>query len=200
VVPPKLAPTQVVIIPIYKTDDQLLLISQKAKEIQKNLQAKGISVKYDDRETYKPGWKFNEYEFKGVPVRIAIGPRDLENGTVEVARRDTLEKSVYQLSDIETKVEHLLLNIQENLYQKALDYREGMTSKADNWDEFVNLLDNKGGFIYAHWDGTAETEQQIKEMTKATIRCIPLESKMEEGNCILTGKPSKQRVVFARAY
>ncbi|HLO90039.1 MAG TPA: proline--tRNA ligase [Lentimicrobium sp.] len=200
VLPPKLAPTQVVIIPIYKTDDQLLLISQKAKEIQKNLQAKGISVKYDDRETYKPGWKFNEYEFKGVPVRIAIGPRDLENGTVEVARRDTLEKSVYQLSDIETKVEHLLLNIQENLYQKALDYREGMTSKADNWDEFVNLLDNKGGFIYAHWDGTAETEQQIKEMTKATIRCIPLESKMEEGNCILTGKPSKQRVVFARAY
>ncbi|MGE5317599.1 MAG: proline--tRNA ligase, partial [Chloroflexota bacterium] len=200
VLPPKLAPTQVVIIPIYKTDDQLLLISQKAKEIQKNLQAKGISVKYDDRETYKPGWKFNEYEFKGVPVRIAVGPRDLENGTVEVARRDTLEKSVYQLSDIETKVEHLLLNIQENLYQKALDYREGMTSKADNWDEFVNLLDNKGGFIYAHWDGTAETEQQIKEMTKATIRCIPLESKMEEGNCILTGKPSKQRVVFARAY
>lgn len=200
VLPPKLAPTQVVIIPIYKTEDQLVLISEKAKEIQKNLQDKGISVRYDDRDTYKPGWKFNEYEFKGVPVRIAIGPRDLENGTVEVARRDTLEKSVYHLSDIETKIEHLLQNIQDNLFQKALDFRENMTSKADTWEEFVNLLDNKGGFIYAHWDGTPETEQQIKEMTKATIRCIPLNNKMEEGKCILTGKPSTQRVVFARAY
>ncbi len=200
VLPPKLAPTQVVIVPIYKTNDQLELISQKAREIMKNLQDKGISVKYDDRETFKPGWKFNEYEFKGVPVRLAIGPRDLENGTVEVARRDTLEKSVYQLSDIETKIENLLHSIQDNLYQKALDFRESMTSKADTWEEFVDLLDNKGGFIYAHWDGTAETEQKIKELTKATIRCIPLDAKPENGKCILTGKPSDKRVVFARAY
>lgn len=200
VLPPKLAPTQVVIIPIYKTDDQLAMISEKARQIMKNLQAKGISVKYDDRETYKPGWKFNEYEFKGVPVRVAIGPRDLENGTVEVARRDTLEKSVYHLEDIETKIEHLLQSIQENLYQKALDFRESMTSKADTWEEFVNILDTKGGFIYAHWDGTPETEQKIKEETKATIRCIPFASKEENGKCILTGKPSAKRVVFARAY
>lgn len=200
VIPPKLAPTQVVIIPIHKTDDQLQLISAKAKEIMKDLQARGISVKYDDRDTYKPGWKFNEYEFKGVPVRIAIGPRDLENGTVEVARRDTLEKVVYQISDIDTKIEHLLQNIQENLYQKALDFRESMTSKADTWEEFIDLLDNKGGFIHAHWDGTPETEQKIKEETKATIRCIPLDSKPEQGKCILTGKPSERRVIFARAY
>ncbi len=200
VLPPKLAPTQVVIIPIYKTDDQLALISEKAEQIMKNLQDKGISVKYDKRDTYKPGWKFNEYEFKGVPVRLVMGPRDLENGTVEVSRRDTLEKAVYQLSDIETKIEHLLINIQDNLYQKALDFRESKTSKADSWDEFVDLLDNKGGFIYAHWDGTPETEQRIKEETKATIRCIPLNSKLDEGTCILTGRPSKGRVVFARAY
>lgn len=200
VLPPKLAPTQVVIIPIYKTDDQLALISEKAEQIMKNLQDKGISVKYDKRDTYKPGWKFNEYEFKGVPIRLVIGPRDLENGTVEVSRRDTLEKAVYQLSDIETKIEHLLINIQDNLYQKALDFRESKTSKADSWEEFIDLLDNKGGFIYAHWDGTPETEQRIKEETKATIRCIPLNSKPEEGKCILTGRPSKSRVVFARAY
>ncbi|MGE5383049.1 MAG: proline--tRNA ligase [Omnitrophica WOR_2 bacterium] len=200
VLPPKLAPTQVVIIPIYKNDEQLQMISAKAREIMTALQAKGISVKYDDRETYKPGWKFNEYEFKGVPVRLAIGPRDLENGTVEVARRDTLEKSIYQLSDIENKIEHLLENIQDNLYQKGLDFRESMSSKADTWDEFVDLLDNKAGFIYAHWDGTTETEQKIKELTKATIRCIPLDSKPEQGKCILTGKPSERRVIFARAY
>ncbi len=200
VLPPKLAPTQVVIIPIYKTDDQLAIISEKAEQIMKNLQAKGISVKYDKRDTYKPGWKFNEYEFKGVPVRLVMGPRDLENGTVEVSRRDTLEKSVYQLSDIETKIEHLLVNIQDNLYQKALDFRESKTSNADSWEEFLELLDNKGGFIYAHWDGTPETEQKIKEETKATIRCIPLNAKPEEGKCILTGRPSKGRVVFARAY
>lgn len=200
VVPPRLAPIQVVIIPIYKTNDQLELIDEKAKLIMKQLKAKGISVKYDDRDTYKPGWKFNEYEFKGVPVRIAIGPRDIENGTVEVARRDTLEKSIYQISDIDTKIEHLLENIQDNLYQKALDFRESMTSKADTWEEFINLLDNKGGFIYAHWDGTPETEQKIKEETKATIRCIPLDSKPEQGKCILTGKPSERRVIFARAY
>lgn len=200
VLPPKLAPTQVVIIPIYKTEEQLAMISEKATAIMKNLQAKGISVKYDDRDTYKPGWKFNEYEFKGVPVRIAVGPRDIENGTVEVARRDTLEKTSYKLQDIETKIEHLLQSIQENLYQKALDFRESMTSKADTWEEFIDLLDNKGGFIYAHWDGTPETEQKIKEETKATIRCIPLNAKAEEGTCIYTGKPSTKRVVFARAY
>ncbi len=200
VLPPKLAPTQVVIIPIFKNEEQLAAISEKVNEIKKNLQAKGISVKYDNRDTYKPGWKFNEYEFKGVPVRLVIGPRDLENGTVEVSRRDTLEKATYQLSDIETKVEHLLQNIQENLFQKALDFREDMTTKADTWEEFIDLLDNKGGFILAHWDGTPETEQKIKEDTKATIRCIPFETKAEEGKCILTGKPSARRVVFARAY
>ncbi|MCD6659072.1 MAG: proline--tRNA ligase [Lentimicrobium sp.] len=200
VLPPKLAPTQVVIIPIYKTDEQLAAITEKVDEIRKNLQARGISVKYDSRDTYKPGWKFNEYEFKGVPVRLVLGPRDLENGTVEVSRRDTLEKATYQLADIETKVEHLLQSIQDNLFQKALDFRENMTTNADSWEEFVDLLDNKGGFILAHWDGTPETEQLIKEKTKATIRCIPLDVKPEEGKCILTGKPSPHRVVFARAY
>ena len=200
VLPPKLAPTQVVIIPIYKTDEQLAAITEKVDEIRKNLQARGISVKYDSRDTYKPGWKFNEYEFKGVPVRLVLGPRDLENGTVEVSRRDTLEKATYQLADIETKVEHLLQSIQDNLFQKALDFRENMTTNADSWEEFVDLLDNKGGFVLAHWDGTPETEQLIKEKTKATIRCIPLDVKPEEGKCILTGKPSPHRVVFARAY
>jgi len=200
VLPPKLAPTQVVIIPIYRTDEQLAAITEKVNEIKKNLQVKGISVKYDSRDTYKPGWKFNEYEFKGVPVRLVIGPRDLESGTVEVSRRDTLEKATYQLQDIETKVEHLLQSIQDNLFQKALDFRENMTTNADSWEEFNDLLDNKGGFILAHWDGTPETEQRIKEMTKATIRCIPLDSKPEKGKCILTGQPSERRVVFARAY
>lgn len=200
VIPPKLAPTQVVIVPVYKNSEQLALISETVKPIVENLQNLGVSVKYDNRETYKPGWKFNEYEFKGVPVRLAIGPRDLENGTVEVARRDTLEKSIYQLADIENKIVHLLKSIQENLYQKALDFRDSMTSTANSWEEFVDLLDNKGGFIYAHWDGTPETEQKIKEETKATIRCIPLNAKPEEGKCILTGKPSSRRVIFARAY
>ncbi|MBK7213401.1 MAG: proline--tRNA ligase [Bacteroidales bacterium] len=200
VLPPKLAPIQVVIIPIYKTDEQLAAISEKAHEIMAALKAKGISVKYDDRDTYKPGWKFNEYEFKGVPVRLAMGPRDLENGTVEVARRDTLEKNVFQLQDIDTKIEHLLDNIQENLFQKALSFRERMTFNADSWEEFKNILDTTGGFISAHWDGTPETEQKIKEETKATIRLIPINGKQEEGKCIYTGKPSQQRVIFARAY
>jgi prolyl-tRNA synthetase len=200
VLPPKLAPIQVVIIPIYKTDEQLAQISETVDAIVKKLKGLGISVKYDDRNTQKPGWKFNEYEFKGVPVRIAIGPRDLENGTVEVARRDTLEKSVYQITDIEHKISHLLESIQENLYQKALDFREENSRKADTWDEFVAMLDDKGGFISAHWDGTTETEQHIKDETKATIRLIPIDGIMEEGKCILTGKPSKQRVIFARSY
>jgi prolyl-tRNA synthetase len=200
VLPPKLAPIQVVIIPIYKTDEQLGLITAKANEIITALKAKGISVKYDSRDTYKPGWKFNEYEFKGVPVRIAIGPRDLENGTVEVARRDTLEKNIFQLTDIENKIEHLLDNIQENLFQKALSFRESNTYTADTWEEFNTILDTTGGFISAHWDGTPETEQKIKEESKATIRLIPLNPRHEEGKCIYSGKPSVQRVIFARAY
>jgi len=200
VLPPKLAPTQVVIIPIYRNDEQLALISETANKIKSNLLAKGISVKYDDRDTQKPGWKFNEYEFKGVPVRIAIGPRDLENGTVEVARRDTLEKAVYQIIDIEKKIEHLLENIQDNMFQKALNFRDENTRLADTWEEFNTILDTKAGFVLAHWDGTPETEQKIKDETKATIRCIPLDNKLEEGKCIYSGKPSTQRVVFARAY
>jgi len=200
VLPPKLAPIQVVIIPIYKNDEQLAQISETVNPIVKKLKALGISVKYDDRNTQKPGWKFNEYEFKGVPVRMAIGPRDLENGTVEIARRDTLEKAVYQITDIEHKISHLLESIQENLYQKAFDFREENTNKVDTWEEFVAQLDGKGGFISAHWDGTSETEQRIKDETKATIRLIPIDGKMEEGKCILTGKPSRQRVIFARSY
>jgi prolyl-tRNA synthetase len=200
VLPPKLAPIQVVIVPIYKNSEQFEVVVEKAREIKDKLEKKGISVKLDDRDTYKPGWKFNEYEFKGVPVRIAIGPRDVDNGTIEVARRDTLEKEVYQMADLENKIEHLLEAIQNNLFQKALSFREQSTYTADTWEDFVDILDNKGGFIFAHWDGTAETEQKIKDETKATIRCIPLENSQETGKCILTGKPSTQRVVFARAY
>lgn len=199
VLPPKLAPIQVVIVPIYKTDEQLAAISAVANKISSDLRAKGVSVKYDDRDTQKPGWKFSEYEFKGVPVRIAIGPRDLENGTVEVARRDTKEKSVMQITDLALKVEHLLEQIQSNLYNKALTFRETHTYKADTYDEFKKQLD-EGGFVMAHWDGTTETELKIKEETKATIRCIPMDSKAEDGKCIYTGKPSSRRVIFARAY
>ncbi len=200
VLPPKLAPNQVVIVPIYKSQEQYELVCEKADEIIAKLRSKGITVKFDNRQTHKPGWKFNEYEFKGVPVRIAIGPRDVENQSVEVARRDTLEKETYQISDIENKIAHLLDAIQDNLYQKALAFRENSTHYADSWDEFCEILDNKAGFIYAHWDGTPETEQKIKDETKATIRCIPLDNKKEEGKCIYSGKPSIQRVIFARAY
>jgi len=200
VLPPRLAPIQVVIIPIYRGIEQLDEIDPVAKKIKKELEAKGISVKYDNRDTQKPGWKFNEYEFKGVPVRIAIGPKDLEKGTVEVARRDTLEKEFLQQENIATKIEHLLEQIQANMYQKALDFREEKTHKADHWEEFKDLIKKKGGFVYAHWDGTAETEEKIKELTKATIRCIPLNQKLEAGKCILTGNPSKGRVIFAIAY
>jgi len=200
VLPPKLAPTQVVIVPIYKNIEQLALISETANKIKTALQNKGISVKYDDRDTFKPGWKFSEYEFKGVPVRIAIGPRDLENGTVEVARRDTLEKAIYQVTDIENKIVNLLEMIQKNLYHKAFAFREDNTFKADTWEEFVDIIENKGGFVLAHWDGTPETEQRIKDETKATIRAIPLNNKLENGKCIMTGRPSIQRVLFARAY
>jgi len=200
VLPPKLAPFQVVIVPIYKGEEQLKQISEVAIKIKKALETKGIRVKYDDRDTQRPGWKFAEYEFKGVPIRIAIGGRDLENGTVEVARRDTKEKESLQQTQLETKIEHLLQQIQDNLYQKALAMREDKTSYVDTYTEFKEVLETKGGFIMAHWDGTAETEIKIKEETKATIRCIPLNNKQESGTCIYSGKPSFQRVVFARAY
>ena len=199
VLPPKLAPHQVVIIPIYKNNEQLAQIGEKANQIKKELEAKGIRVKYDGRDTQKPGWKFNEYEFKGVPIRIAIGPRDMENNTVEVARRDTLEKEVLQASDIAKKIDHLLEQIQSNLYQKALSFRENNTFKVDTWDEFLEKIE-EGGFLLAHWDGTTETEDRIKEETKATIRTIPLNAPKEKGKCVYSGKPSDKRVVFARAY
>ena len=200
VLPPKLAPIQVVIVPVFKSADQLAMISETALVIKQALEKRGISVKYDDRDTHKPGWKFAEYEFKGVPVRIIIGPRDIEQGTVEVARRDTLEKEVLQITDIDIKIEHLLDQIQKNLYDRAMSFRENNSFRVDSWDEFKKVLDDKGGFIYAHWDGTAETEEKIKEETKATIRVIPLNNPRETGKCVYSGKPSEQRVIFARAY
>ena len=200
VLPPKLAPIQTVIVPIYKNDDQYKLVCEKAAEIKKELEQFGIQVKLDDRDTHKPGWKFSEYEFKGVPVRIAIGPRDVENGTVEVARRDTLEKEVVPMDNLGERVQGLLEKIQKVLYQRALDFRESNTHKVDSWEEFKRLLDDKGGFLLAHWDGTPETEQKIKEETRATIRCIPLEKSEEQGKCVYSGNPSPGRVVFARAY
>ena len=199
VLPPKLAPFQVVIVPIYKGEEQLRQVDEKVVEIKKALESKGISVKFDDRDTHKPGWKFAEYELKGVPIRLAIGKRDLENGTIEVARRDTLEKEIFQIVDIENKVEHLLEKIQDNLYKKANTFREEKTYKADSFEEFQRLVE-KGGFIWAHWDGTNKTEELIKQKTKATIRCIPLEENSEEGICILSGNPSKQRSLFAKSY
>ena len=200
VLPPKLAPIQVVIVPIYKSDEQLKLVSDVALKIKKALTARGIAVVYDDDDQAKPGWKFAEYEMKGVPVRLAIGPRDVESGTVELARRDTKEKMTVQITDIELKIENLLQQIQENIFKKAIDFRDTSTHVADSMDEFIKILDSKGGFVFAHWDGTAETEEKIKEKTKATIRCIPLNNKQENGKCIHTGKPSTQRVLFARAY
>ena len=200
VLPPKLAPIQVVIVPIYKGSEQLDSISEKAEKIKAALLEKGIEVKFDDRDTQKPGWKFAEYELKGVPVRIAIGPRDIENGTLEIARRDTLEKKIMPQEGIADYIEDLLKEIQDNIYNKALKFRNENTRNADTWDDFKDILENKGGFILAHWDGTAETEQKIKEETKATIRCIPMDGDREEGKCIYSGKPSKQRVIFARAY
>jgi prolyl-tRNA synthetase len=200
VLPPLLAPFQVVIVPIYKGEEQLKTIDEVAYKLKAELENKGISVKYDNRDTHKPGWKFAEYELKGVPVRIAIGPRDLENNTVEVARRDTLEKEILHQDNLAVKIEHLLEQIQKNLYQKALDFREENIHYADTYEEFKQILNEKGGFIYAHWDGTSDTEERIKEETKATIRCIPLDAKEEEGKCIYSGKPSKRRVIFAKAY
>ncbi|QCK16464.1 proline--tRNA ligase [Mangrovivirga cuniculi] len=200
VLPPNLAPIHVVIVPIYKKDEQLQAISEKANQIKKALQDKGYSVKFDDRDTHKPGWKFAEYELKGVPLRIAIGPRDLENGTVELARRDTKEKNTVEIEGIENRIPDLLDEIQNSIFERARSFRDENIRKADTYEEFKKILDENGGFIKAHWDGTSETEEKIKNETKATIRCIPLDNEMEEGKCIYTGNPSKQRVIFARAY
>lgn len=200
ILPPRIAPLQVVIVPIYKGDEQKEQINAKVKEIMSALKAEGIRVKYDDSDNARPGWKFAEYEMKGVPVRIAIGARDLQNNVAEVARRDTKEKQTISLDTLSAHVKTLLEEIQQNLFAKAKTYRDEHITKADTWEEFERILEEKGGFISAHWDGTPETEEQIKEKTKATIRCIPLNNPKEEGKCILTGKPSKERVLFARAY
>ncbi|MEJ8598467.1 proline--tRNA ligase [Riemerella anatipestifer] len=200
VLPPSLAPIQVVIVPIFKGEEQLKQIDEVAYELQSKLKALGISVKYDNRDTQKPGWKFAEYEMKGVPVRIAMGARDLENKTVEIARRDTLSKEVKPLDNIEVYIQELLEEIQKAIYNKALKFRDENITKVDSYEEFKEVLETKGGFILAHWDGTEEEEERIKEETKATIRCIPLEGEKEEGVSMISGKPSKQRVLFAKAY
>ncbi|KAB2808067.1 proline--tRNA ligase [Phaeocystidibacter luteus] len=200
VLPPNLAPIQVVIVPIYRNDEQLDQISEVANKLKAELQAKGISVKYDNRDTHKPGWKFNEYELKGVPVRLGIGPKDLEKGTVELARRDTLTKEFVEMDNVVSKIESLMVEIQESLYNKALAHREENTVEVDTWDDFVARIEGEGGFVSAHWDGTPETEDKIKEATKATIRCIPLDAVEEDGKCIFSGAPSKRRVLFAKAY
>ncbi|HEX6180827.1 MAG TPA: proline--tRNA ligase [Chitinophagaceae bacterium] len=200
ILPPRIAPLQVVIVPIYKGDDQKTALDVKAKELAAALKKSGIRVKYDDNDNQRPGWKFAEYEMKGVPVRIAIGMRDLENNVVEVARRDTREKQSMSMDGLPEVISKLLEDIQQNMYNKAKAYRDSHISEANNWDEFVALLEDKGGFVSAHWDGTPETETAIKEKTKATIRCIPLNNPKEDGKCILTGKPSTQRVLFAVAY
>ena len=199
IIPPKLAPTQVVIVPIFKNEEQLNAISEVVDQLVKKLRRKDITVQFDKRDTYKPGWKFAEYEQKGIPVRIAVGPRDLENGTVEVARRDTKEKQVHNIDGLEDKIKALLEDIQQNIYNRALQFRADKTTYVATYDEFKEVLDSKGGFLYAHWDGTAETEEKIKNETKATIRLIPFDN-YEEGVCIYSGKSSRQRVVFARAY
>ncbi|MBC7383653.1 MAG: proline--tRNA ligase [Bacteroidia bacterium] len=200
VLPPRLAPIQVVIIPIFKKAEEKILVLEHANSYAGLLKKQGISVKVDDRDYQSPGFKFAEHELKGVPVRIAIGPRDVQNGTVEVARRDTKEKMIMDATDLEHKIPHLLEQIQINIYQRALDYRSEHLFTVDTWEEFLDALDNKTGFVSAHWDGTSETEENIKEKSKATIRCIPLNNHQEDGKCILTGKPSTQRVLFARAY
>lgn len=200
VLPPNLAPIQVVIVPIYKTDEESEKVNGKANEIKKQLETLGISVKYDNRDTHKPGFKFSEWELKGVPLRIGIGPRDIENGTVELARRDTKEKSVVSITGIDTKVKALLEEIQNGIFDRAKQFRDANIHEVNSWEEFKDVLENKGGFISAHWDGTGETEEKIKELTKATIRCIPLNNKQENGVCIYSGKPSAQRVLFAKAY
>lgn len=200
VLPPRIAPLQVVIVPIYKGEEQKAVLDEKIHAMVVSFKAAGIRVKYDDSDNQRPGWKFAEYELKGVPVRIAVGPRDLEINQVEIARRDTKEKTTVSMEGITATVEQLLLDIQSNLFNRAKKYRDEHITKVNTWDEFVAVLDTKAGFVSAHWDGTPETEDKIKEMTKATIRCIPLNNEQEAGVCILTGNPSAQRVLFARAY
>jgi prolyl-tRNA synthetase len=200
VLPPKLAPIQVVIVPIYKTDEQRAAVAQKAEELQSELSSKGLFVKFDNDDTKKPGWKFAEHEMKGVPVRIAIGPRDLENQTAEVARRDTGVKESISFDSIVDHSVQLMTDIQENLFQKALEFRERETREASTYEEFKEIIKKQGGFVKAHWDGTAETEERIKKETSATIRCIPLDDDVQEGKCMVTGQPSAQRVIFAKAY
>ncbi|MBE6333792.1 MAG: proline--tRNA ligase [Bacteroidales bacterium] len=200
VLPPKLAPIQVVIVPIFKKSEGLQKISEKVEPLIAKLKSMGVSVKFDDDDTQKPGWKFAEYELKGVPVRLAIGERDLENGTIEVARRDTLTKETLPIEGVEEKIVALLDEIQQNIYKKAYDFRESMITKVDDYEEFKKLVETKGGFFLCHWDGTTETEEQIKADTKATIRCIPFDGVEEEGKCMVTGKPSHRRVLIAKAY
>ena len=200
VLPPKIAPLQVVIVPIYKGEEQKALIDTKVNDFIKSFKAAGIRVKYDDSDNQRPGWKFAEYELKGVPVRIAIGARDLENNQVEIARRDTKEKTTVSMDGLTNTVSGLLEEIQTNLFERSKKYRDEHITKVDTWDEFVQILDSKAGFVSAHWDGSPATEEKIKELTKATIRCIPLNNVQEAGKCILTGNPSSQRVLFARAY
>ncbi len=200
VLPPRIAPLQVVIVPIYKGEEQKAQVDEAVSKVLSQFKVDGIRVKYDDNDNTRPGWKFAEYELKGVPIRIAIGARDLQNGIAEVARRDTKEKASVRLDGLAEHCKQLLEEIQQALYNRALAFRDDHTTNADSWEEFEQILDGKAGFVSAHWDGTAETEEAIKEKTKATIRCIPLNNKQEEGLCILTGKPSAQRVLFARAY
>ncbi len=200
VLPPNLAPFQVVIVPIYKNDEQFDMISEKADTIIKELKAIGVSCKFDKRTTHRPGAKFAQHELQGVPLRIAIGPKDLENETVELARRDTLTKSIVEMSNIAGTIKDLLAQIQDELFTKALNYRDTHITEVENFEEFKTVLETKKGFISAHWDGTAETEQKIKELTKATIRCIPMDNKLEDGKCVYSGQPSTQRVLFAKAY
>jgi prolyl-tRNA synthetase len=200
ILPPRIAPLQVVIIPIYKGDEQKAMVDAMATGILQQLRILNIRVKYDDNDNNRPGWKFAEYELKGVPVRVTLGTRDVEKGIAEIARRDTKEKMNFSLGTIAADIENLLINIQQNIYDRAKNYREKYTTNADNWEDFEKILNEKTGFVSAHWDGTAESETIIKEKTKASIRCIPLNNIMEEGKCILTGKPSSQRVLFARAY
>lgn len=200
VLPPQIAPIQVVIVPVYRNEEQLNEISVKVNILVQKLKNRGISVKYDDDDSKRSGWKFNEYEVKGVPVRVAIGPRDLENNEAEVVRRDTLEKQTLSFDTLDEHIVNLLDEIQNNLFQRSLEFRNANIRKADTWDEFMSILDNEGGFVLAHWDGTTETEEKIKELAKATIRCIPYNNPLEDGKCICTGKTSNQRVLFARAY
>ena len=199
VLPPKIAPLQVVIIPVYRNEEELKQVSVVAEQIKASLTASNITVKYDDRDSYRSGWKFNEYELKGVPVRIAIGPRDIAQNQVEICRRDTLEKQSVNNENLAEYIKNLLEDIQTNMFNKAKQFRDNNITKVDTWEDFEKAIE-KGGFVYAHWDGTIETEVAIKEKTKATIRCIPFNNPQEEGKCILTGKPSKERVLFAKAY